>query len=262
VLSQHTSHQPSVKSTADNPAPLSQIVPQEPAEHPTHGADTSPIVSTENNNNNQSQTVDSATLISAVPSLVSALSQPATIDEDTEQGTDMPQEGGTSGELLTLLDQMTGSAPTFPVIAPVTDISVTRESPPTSVMPEEVISPGKHFWNWLVSSVKSGTLSVNTQDSLLHVMSQYVFVQTPDCFYRYLSDQEDKNKNKDDIQKNFGALNIHHSKNGKGIYIYRKYEREDREGRYDKMSGYMIPVNIIFTSSTSVLDSRWLSPNR
>ena len=93
-------------------------------------------------------------------------------------------------------------------------------------------------------------------------MTQYVFLQTPECFYRYRAEQENSEIKKDDLQKNFESLDRHYSRNGKGIYIYRKYENEKREGRYTKLSGYMIPLNFIFTNGLLPPDSPWLSPNK
>ncbi|AJJ25498.1 TraI domain-containing protein [Yersinia enterocolitica] len=122
--------------------------------------------------------------------------------------------------------------------------------------------PGESFWNWLVASVADGRLTVNALDSLVHIIKQHVFVQTPDCFYRYLSAETNSEMDKDDIQKNFEALNRHHSCNGKGIYIYRKYENEKKDGRFIKVFGYMIPLTLIFTHGVSPNDSKWLSPNK
>ncbi|EPS8493590.1 conjugal transfer nickase/helicase domain-containing protein [Yersinia enterocolitica] len=122
--------------------------------------------------------------------------------------------------------------------------------------------PGESFWNWLVSSVAEGRLTVNALDSLVHIIKQHVFVQTPDCFYRYLAAETHSEIDKDDIQKNFEALNRHHSGNGKGIYIYRKYENEKKDGRFIKVFGYMIPLTLIFTHGVSPNDSKWLSPNK
>lgn len=93
-------------------------------------------------------------------------------------------------------------------------------------------------------------------------IKQHVFVQTPDCFYRYLAAETHSEIDKDDIQKNFEALNRHHSGNGKGIYIYRKYENEKKDGRFIKVFGYMIPLSLIFTHGVSPNDSKWLSPNK
>lgn len=112
------------------------------------------------------------------------------------------------------------------------------------------------------AGILTGALSVNAQDSLLHVMAQYVFIQTPDCFYRYLATQEKTESDKDEIQKSFEALNKHFSRSGKGIYIYKKYENEGREGRFTRMSGYMVLATQLFKEGVVLSDSQWLSPNK
>ncbi|MCY1688697.1 conjugal transfer nickase/helicase domain-containing protein [Yersinia enterocolitica] len=122
--------------------------------------------------------------------------------------------------------------------------------------------PEESFWHWLVSSVDDGRLTVNAQDSLVHIIKQHVFVRTPDCFYRYLATKPNAKMDKDDIQKNFEALNRHHSRNGKGIYIYHKYESEKKDGRFIKIFGYMIPLTLIFTHGTIPNDSKWPSDNK
>ncbi|EPZ8126192.1 TraI domain-containing protein [Yersinia enterocolitica] len=122
--------------------------------------------------------------------------------------------------------------------------------------------PDESFWHWLVASLADGKLTVNAQDSLVHIIKQHVFVQTPDCFYRYLATKPNAESSKDDIQKNFEALNRHYNRNGKGIYIYRKYENERRDGRFIKMFGYKIPLTLIFTRGIVPADSLWLSPNK
>ncbi|BFI52611.1 TraI domain-containing protein [Yersinia pseudotuberculosis] len=123
-------------------------------------------------------------------------------------------------------------------------------------------TPGESFWNWLVSSVANGVLTVNAQDSLVHVMMQHIFVQTPECFYRYLGTKKNAEIEKDNIQKDFETLHRHYSQNGKGIYIYRKYKNEKREGSFIKLFGYMIPLTLIFTNGSQPTDSIWLSPNK
>ncbi|MFV8759259.1 TraI domain-containing protein [Yersinia enterocolitica] len=143
--------------------------------------------------------------------------------------------------------------------------SPTNNNLPAKPQSEKAVNteiPEESFWHWLVSSVDDGRLTVNAQDSLVHIIKQHVFVRTPDCFYRYLATKLNAKMHKDDIQKNFEALNRHHSRNGKGIYIYRKYESEKKDGRFIKIFGYMIPLTLIFTHGTIPNDSKWLSANK
>lgn len=176
--------------------------------------------------------------------------------------------GGTLHAAVNEARQKCGlQSPTFTVVS--ASAILTSGSPtnsrPAKPQSEELANaeiPDESFWHWLVSSLTDGRLTVNAQDSLVHIIKQYVFVQTPDCFYRYLAAEPNAESGKDDIQKNFEALNCHYSHNGNGIYIYRKYENEKRDGQFIKMYGYKIPLTLIFTKGTAPSDSLWLLPNK
>lgn len=191
-------------------------------------------------------------------------------DMTAETGGD---EGGSSADLLSILDSMAGGvvpgctaeqAQEQALVEPeerenhatLPDSSVTSEACPRM--------PGHHFREWLVKAVGDGSLSVNEHDSLLHVLAGFVFLQSPECFFRFISDAQgdhgDLDKNV--LQKSFEALNIHHSRNGSGLYHYHKYDSPDKSGRYTKMSGYMIPSGIIFTNGKVFSDSTWLAPRK
>lgn len=170
--------------------------------------------------------------------------------------------------ILNLLDQFTGqeNLPDLIKLNSIPERNEEKNEPElitTHVVDEnQVETSGEEFWNWLVPAISKEELSVNNADSLIHRMSQYIFVQTPDCFFRFITEKNRGAGDKDEIQKSFESLNLHFSRNGKGIYIYRKYESENREGRYSKISGYMLPVSLIFTNGAMPPDSPWLSPNK
>jgi len=201
------------------------------------------------------------------PALVSAIEHNAQMADGKSESDTAPETGCTPGELLNILDQLTvnedGRLPGS-VSTPETAARGVLSDDAQCIESEAVgaLSPGERFWHWLIASVTNGTLAVNAQDSLLHVMLQYVFVQSPECFYRYLVAEPQVAGGKNDVQKNFEALNHHYSRNGKGIYIYRKYENQQREGRFTKISGYMIPLTLIYTNGILPHDSLWLSPNK
>ncbi|AHM72295.1 TraI domain-containing protein [Yersinia hibernica] len=257
LLSLRTSLQPSLKLVAENTEPLRGSAPQDFAEHPSIESAVSPIVSAVTDDN-KTQLLGGEAVISVMPELVSAISQSGMSDEDAEPGEVSQHGGGTPGELLTLLDKMTGGG-LVDEACPADGLPVAVPVQPAPAAP---LTLGEHFWRWLIDAIEEGALSVNGQDSLLHAMAQYVFIQTPDCFYRYLAAQENMAGDKDETQKSFEALNKHYSRSGKGIYIYRKYESESREGRFTRMSGYMILASQLFKPSVVLADSRWLSPNK
>ncbi|VEB92819.1 Protein of uncharacterised function (DUF1528) [Citrobacter koseri] len=56
-------------------------------------------------------------------------------------------------------------------------------------------------------------------------------------FFKYLSLNTNESLDKSALQKSFEALNVHYSRNGKGLWHYHKYDTPDKSGRYTKMSG-------------------------
>lgn len=260
LTDQQISHHSSIKSVAENSEPLLQSELQASVEHPVNQTVSGPVVTAENRGN-VSHSFSNTRAFESMPELVSALSQSDLTEEDTESVNTTSTEGGTPGELLSLLDKMT-CAETTDVVSSISSEDKTHEMSQHQPNYEEMSPSGEYFWNWLIDSIDDGTLSVNAQDSLLHIMAQYVFVQTPDCFYRYLASQGSNGIDKDDVQKSFEALNRHFSRNGKGIYVYRKYVGENREGRFTRISGYMIPLKQIFSKAPVPSDSSWLAPNK
>lgn len=180
-------------------------------------------------------------------------------------------EGGSPADLLSVLDSMAGGVVAgciteqAPETAPVEPVESQVTLPASSATPEACLRiPGLQFREWLVNAAGDGSLSVNEHDSLLHVLAGFVFLQSPECFFRFIADGQGElgELDKSVLQKSFEALNIHHSRNGRGLYHYHKYDSPDKSGRYTKMSGYMIPSGIIFTNGKSFSDSTWLAPRK
>jgi integrating conjugative element relaxase (TIGR03760 family) len=262
LTNQLISHQSSAKSVAENLEPLLPSEIQASGEHPVNQMVSSPVVTTENKDD-IFHSFSNAQVSELMPELVSAISQSDLTVEDAEsiKINSTSTVGGTPGELLSLLDKMTcvenrdveSSTPSDDKAH-----EVNHHQPNYSGIP----TLGECFWNWLINSVDEGTLSVNAPDSLLHIMAQYIFVQTPDCFYRYLTSHGNNMTDKEEVQKSFEALDRHFSRNGKGIYVYRKYESENREGRFTRISGYMILLPQVFRKTPVFSDSLWLAPNK
>ncbi len=134
--------------------------------------------------------------------------------------------------------------------------------PTTEGACNDELSPGALFLAWLKQSVIDGSLTVNQGDSILHVLARFVFLVSPDCFYKYMSSVNDTIQDKALLQKSFEALNIHYSQNGKGLYHYHKYDTPDKTGRYTKTSGYMMVSDVIFKTGACPSDSELLAPRR
>ncbi len=194
-----------------------------------------------------------------VPVRVSAIEQNVLANEAENETVIARHNGGNPGDWLTVLE--TGERTSSPENVMIPE---TMAFGPVAIDAQAgtSLTPGEHFWQWLIAALAGGLVTVNAQDSLLHVMTQYVFLPSPACFYRYLSAQKNAETHKDVVQKSFEALNHHFTRNGKGLFIYRQYENEKRTGRYTKLSGYMIPLTLIFTHGSLPKDSPWLSPDK
>ncbi|HEY2453784.1 MAG TPA: TraI domain-containing protein [Scandinavium sp.] len=119
---------------------------------------------------------------------------------------------------------------------------------------------GELFWEWLRNAIHDGTLTINKHDSIAHVVARFVFVSSPDCFFKYIATVCNVTTDKALLQKGFEALNIHYSQNGKGLFHCHKYGSPEKRGRYTKMSGYLIASDIIFERGHCPPGSDFLSP--
>lgn len=203
----------------------------------------------------------------AITGLVSALNSVETRpdpDEAEQNGADIaPQE-----DLLAALDriaagQSSAGAGEDDVLTP-TESGHTANSILQGAAPEaaETATDGERFMAWLRESTEDGTLTVNERESPLHVLASFVFLVSPDVFFKFIASQPGNNVDKNRLQKSFEALGLHHSRNGKGLYHYHKYDTPDKSGRFTSLSGYMVRPDIIFKKGSCPVDSIWLSPRR
>ncbi|MCI1034843.1 TraI domain-containing protein [Raoultella terrigena] len=201
--------------------------------------------------------------------LISAFENSEEISVSAEQSNGDSMASNLSAiELLGVLDQQMMGRVLVDSSAPVHAAAESDSKPeniteaPQNEVPDMGTpdSSGAAFFEWLKRSVDDGTVTVNENDSLLHVLAGYVFMNSPDCFYRFIATLPEGNHDKSQIQKSFEGLNIHHLRNGKGLYHYHKYDAPDKTGRFTKMSGYMILPGIIFKQGNCPKDSIWLSP--
>jgi hypothetical protein len=149
---------------------------------------------------------------------------------------------------------MSGS--TAPDVEVKVEANISEE--PSRIVMESGTS-GDKFLDWLKSSILDGTVNVNESESFAHILAQFVFIVSPECFFKYLSLNTNESLDKSELQKSFEALNIHYSRNGKGLWHYHKYDTPDKGGRYTKMSGYMLSADVIYGKGTCPPDSVWLA---
>ena len=200
-----------------------------------------------------------------ITGLVSALGSADSAEEVTDgDGPDsLPQE-----DLLAALDRMAVGLP-LTEAAEVVPAAPAEPQPPGVPSLQSAVqeatpaaTEGEQFMTWLREGAENGAVTVNVHDSPVHVMAGFVFLVSPDIFFKFIASQPDKNYDKNRLQKSFEALGLHHSRNGKGLYHYHKYDTPDKGGRFTSLSGYMLRPDIIFKKGRCPADSIWLSPRR
>ncbi|AER34274.1 conjugal transfer nickase/helicase domain-containing protein [Pantoea ananatis] len=207
------------------------------------------------------------TEIPELPLLSSALQSALGGNEATEYGSDSENEKEDleikqGVDLLSVLDLMAkGEAPVLSAeqAAVVMKQEQTEDWKPAV---DSELCGGNVFLDWLRENVEAGKITINESDSLLHVLSGFIFMISPDVFFRFISSQPDNKYEKNKLQKNFESLGLHHSRNGKGLYSYHKYDSPDKRGQFTKLSGYMIKSDIILKNGSCLSDSKWLFPKK
>lgn len=130
------------------------------------------------------------------------------------------------------------------------DTAETGEIAP-SVEPND---PGEAFWQWLVTGCRSGSLIPNKPDGRIHLVAGYVFLRAPGIFHQYLTETNAPVEDKARLQKAFERLGYHRQDNGT-MYTCQLYQNEQREGRFQKLSGYLVLASKIFTGDNNLGDN-------
>ncbi|MEE7535860.1 TraI domain-containing protein [Klebsiella huaxiensis] len=118
----------------------------------------------------------------------------------------------------------------------------------------ELNDPGEAFWQWLVTGCRSGSLVPNKPDGRIHLVAGYVFLRAPGVFHQFLAEMNAPKEDKARLQKAFERLGHHRQDNG-AMYTCQLYQDEQREGRFQKLSGYLVPASKIFTSDNNPGDN-------
>ncbi|ECC3297989.1 relaxase [Salmonella enterica subsp. enterica] len=130
------------------------------------------------------------------------------------------------------------------------DAAEIGEIPPSA----ELNNPGEVFWQWLVTGCRSGSLIPNKPDGRIHLVAGYVFLRAPGIFHQYLTETNAPGEDKARLQKAFERLGYHRQDNGT-MYTCQLYQNEQREGRFQKLSGYLILASKIFTGDNNPGDN-------
>ncbi|HAK3938807.1 TPA: DNA-binding domain-containing protein [Salmonella enterica] len=130
------------------------------------------------------------------------------------------------------------------------DAAETGEITPSA----ESNDPGEAFWQWLLTGCRSGSLIPNKPDGRIHLVAGYVFLRAPGIFHQYLTETNAPGEDKARLQKAFERLGHHRQDNGT-MYTCQLYQNEQREGRFQKLSGYLILASKIFTGDNNPGDN-------
>ncbi|HCL5282814.1 TPA: TraI domain-containing protein [Salmonella enterica] len=114
--------------------------------------------------------------------------------------------------------------------------------------------PGEIFWQWLIVGCRSGSLIPNKPDGRIHLVAGYVFLRTPGIFHQFLTETNAPGEDKVRLQKAFERLGHHRQDNGT-MYTCQLYQNEQREGRFQKLSGYLVLASKIFTGDNNPGDN-------
>ncbi|EBC0771923.1 relaxase [Salmonella enterica] len=131
-----------------------------------------------------------------------------------------------------------------------TDAAATGEITPSA----ESNDPGEVFWQWLVTGCRSGRLVPNKPDGRIHLVAGYVFLRAPGIFHQYLMEINAPGEDKARLQKAFERLGHHRQDNGT-MYTCQLYQNEQREGRFQKLSGYLVLASKIFPGDNNPGDN-------
>jgi len=120
---------------------------------------------------------------------------------------------------------------------------------------------GELFISWLKVHIVSGQPLVNTKEAQVHIVGGLIFLPTPAVFFLFMKEKAYPATLKGDVQRGFERLGLHFMQKGKGVCSCLKYEEENRTGRYEKISGYLMKSKIIYQSHPVPDDSRFLFIN-
>ncbi|WP_235608558.1 TraI domain-containing protein [Salmonella enterica] len=155
---------------------------------------------------------------------------------------------------LVLSDVPEGADDTDALLAMMGFVSVDAAEAGEITPSAEPDDPGEAFWQWLVTGCRSGSLIPNKPDGRIHLVAGYVFLRAPGIFHQYLTETNAPVEDKSRLQKAFERLGHHRQDNGT-MYTCQLYQNEQREGRFQKLSGYLVLASKIFAGDNNPGDN-------
>ncbi|MFC0227618.1 TraI domain-containing protein [Serratia aquatilis] len=116
---------------------------------------------------------------------------------------------------------------------------------------------GERFWHWLSEGCIKDTFSVNTANSRIHIFSGYVFIRAPNIFHQFLLENQEYSEDKTGLQNAFERLGRHRQDKGV-MYTCHIYQNKAREGRFQKMAGYLIAAKKLYKDHDIPADNPFL----
>lgn len=179
-------------------------------------------------------------LVDNIPELVASYSEEEillAVEPDPGSDADLVLTDDTEA-LLTMMDFVSADA------AKTGEITLSAE-------PNDL---GEAFWQWLVTGCRSGSLIPNNPDGRIHLVAGYVFLRAPGIFHQYLTETNMAGEDKARLQKAFERLGHHRQDNGT-MYTCQLYQNEQREGRFQKLSGYLVLASKVYDSDNNPGDN-------
>lgn len=156
--------------------------------------------------------------------------------------------------VLIFPDEQEGPDDTDALLATMGFVSVDAAETGEITPSAESNDPGEAFWRWLVTGCRSGSLIPNKPDGRIHLVAGYVFLRAPGIFHQYLTETNAPGEDKARLQKAFERLGHHRQDNGT-MYTCQLYQNEQREGRFQKLSGYLVLASKVYDSDNNPGDN-------
>jgi hypothetical protein len=132
---------------------------------------------------------------------------------------------------------------------------------PLSTPEPQEATHGEKFIKWVSGALLSEELTINQPDSLLHLISGFIFISLPGTIFKYI-DKCDEHVDKKAVQLSLEKMKILHTRNDNRFFKAKIYQNDKFEGKFQKRSGYMIKaVKIIPPEMNLRADSKFISIN-
>jgi len=132
---------------------------------------------------------------------------------------------------------------------------------PLSTHEPQGATHGEKFIKWVSGALLSEELTINQPDSLLHLISGFIFISLPGTIFKYI-DKCDEHVDKKAVQLSLEKMKILHTRNDNRFFKAKIYQNDKFEGKFQKKSGYMIKaVKIIPPEMNLRADSKFISIN-